>query len=313
VRAAIARELMNIVFAGTPEFAAVALDSLLSAGHDLTLVLTQPDRAAGRGRHVQSSAVKRLAQRHGLDVLQPPSLSESGVAAAIAIRKPDAMVVAAYGRIIPKPLLAVPRLGGINIHASLLPRWRGAAPIQRALLAGDETTGVTIMQMDEGLDTGPILLQEAIPIAADDTAQTLHDRLAALGGRLVVDALAVPHRARAQGTTGITYAAKIDKHERRIDWSESAVAIERKVRALDPDPGACTACAGAVLKVWRARVEPGVTGAPGEIRGTDAAGILVACGSDGLRITEVQRPGGKRLAARAFMTGYNLPRAARMG
>jgi methionyl-tRNA formyltransferase len=304
---------MNIVFAGTPEFAAVALDSLFSAGHDLSLVLTQPDRAAGRGRHLQSSAVKHLAQRHGLDVLQPHSLSESGVAAAIAMREPDVMVVAAYGRIVPKTLLALPRLGGVNIHASLLPRWRGAAPIQRALLAGDATTGITIMQMDEGLDTGPILLQEAIPIAADDTAQTLHDRLAALGGRLVVDALAAPHPARAQGTTGITYAAKIDKREARIDWSESAAAIERKVRAFDPDPGASTACAGAVLKVWRASVEPGVTGAPGEILATDANGILVACGSDGLRLTELQRPGGKRLAARTFMTGYSLPRGARMG
>jgi methionyl-tRNA formyltransferase len=304
---------MNIVFVGTPEFAAVALDFLLSAGHELSLVLTQPDRAAGRGRHMQSPAVKRRAQRHGLNVLQPHSLSESGVAAAIATRKPDAMVVAAYGLIVPKALLTLPRLGGLNIHASLLPRWRGAAPIQRALLAGDATTGITIMQMDEGLDTGPILLPEAIPIAADDTAQTLHDRLAALGGRLVVEALAAPHRARAQGATGITYAAKIEKREARIDWSESAAAIERKVRAFDPEPGAFTAWAGAVLKVWRASVEPGVTGAPGEVRGTDADGILVACGGDGLRLTEMQRSGGKRLPARAFMAGYNLPRDARMG
>jgi len=313
MRAAAAREFMNIVFAGTPQFAAVALDSLLSAGHDLSLVLTQPDRAAGRGRHVQSSAVKRLAQRHGLDVLQPHALSESGIAEAIAMRKPDVMVVAAYGHIIPKTLLALPRLGGVNIHASLLPRWRGAAPIQRALLAGDATTGITIMQMDEGLDTGPILLQEAIPIAADDTAQTLHDRLATLGGRLVVNALAAPPPPLAQGSTGITYAAKIDKREARIDWAESAAAIERKVRAFDPDPGACTACAGTVLKVWRATVEVGVTGTPGEICGSDATGILVACGFDGLRLTELQRSGGKRLAARAFMAGYSLPRGARMG
>jgi methionyl-tRNA formyltransferase len=210
-------------------------------------------------------------------------------------------------------VLALPRLGGINIHASLLPRWRGAAPIQRALIAGDTTTGITIMQMDEGLDTGPILSQEAIPIEAEDTAQTLHDRLAMLGGRLIVAALAAPRSSRPQGTTGITYAAKLDKREARIDWSESAEAIERKVRAFDPEPGAFTFCAGAMLKVWHANVERGVSGAPGEVCASGAEGMLVACGSDALRLTEMQRAGGKRLPARAFLSGYDIARGARLG
>ena len=304
---------MNIVFAGTPEFAAVALGALIRAGHEVKLVLTQPDRAAGRGRLVRPSAVKRLAERHGLDVLQPTSLSANSIVAAIAKREPEALVVAAYGLIVPKAVLALPRLGGINIHASLLPRWRGAAPIHRALIAGDTTTGITIMQMDEGLDTGPILSQEAIPIEAEDTAQTLHDRLAMLGGRLIVAALAAPRSSRPQGTTGITYAAKLDKREARIDWSESAEAIERKVRAFDPEPGAFTFCAGAMLKVWHANVERGVSGAPGEVCASGAEGMLVACGSDALRLTEMQRAGGKRLPARAFLSGYDIARGARLG
>lgn len=304
---------MTIVFAGTPEFAAVALDALIRAGRDVRLVLTQPDRPAGRGRLMHSSAVKRLAQRDGLSLLQPTSLRDSSVAAAIAKEEPDVMVVAAYGLMVPKAVLELPRLGCINIHASLLPRWRGAAPIQRALLAGDALTGITIMQMEEGLDTGAILLQEAIAIKADDTAQTLHDRLAALGGRLIVQALAAPLTPRPQAAAGITYAAKIDKNEARIDWSESAEAIERRVRAFDPVPGAFTLFEGAMLKVWRARVEVRVSGAPGEVCETGTGGIVVACGVNGLRLTEVQRAGGKRLPARAFLAGFDIARGARMG
>ena len=304
---------MNIVFAGTPQFAAVALDALICAGHEVKLVLTQPDRAAGRGRQMQSSAVKRLALRHGLNVLQPASLGERSVAAAIAQRQPDVMVVAAYGLLVPGGLLGLPRRGSINIHASLLPRWRGAAPIQRALLAGDTATGITIMQMDEGLDTGPILLQEGIAINPEDTAHTLHERLATLGGRLIVQALATPHPLRPQGATGITYAAKIDKREAHIDWSESAAAIERKVRAFDPEPGAFTFCAGVMLKVWRASVERGISGPPGEVCEISPRGMVVACGADGLRLTEMQRAGGKRLLAPAFLAGHNLTRGTRLG
>lgn len=304
---------MNIVFAGTPAFAAVALDALLGAGHVVGLVLTQPDRPAGRGRRIQPSAVKRLAQRHGLDLLQPSSLRDSTVAAAIANQAPEAVVVAAYGLIVPKAVLVLPRLGCINIHASLLPRWRGPAPIQRALLAGDTMSGITIMQMDEGLDTGAILLQDAIPIEVDETAQTLHDRLAALGARLIVKALAAPLAPRPQSEAGVTYAAKIEKREACIDWSESAEAIERRVRAFDPVPGAATAFEGAPLKVWRASIEPGVSGAPGEVRAIDAEGVVVACGDNGLRLRELQRAGGKRLPAQAFLAGFRIARGARMG
>lgn len=304
---------MHIVFAGTPEFAAVALDALLRAGHEITLVLAQPDRPAGRGRKVQPSAAKRLAQRHGLPLLQPSSLKDGSVAAAVAAHRPEVMVVAAYGLIVPKPMLDLPRLGCVNIHASLLPRWRGAAPIQRALLAGDTATGITIMQMDQGLDTGPILLQEALPINSDDTAQTLHDRLAALGARLIVGALAAPFAPRPQDPTLATYAERIDKREGRIEWTESAQTIERKVRAFNPAPGAYTSLEGAVLKIWRATVERGVSAPPGEVCESSARGIVVACGADGLRVMELQRAGGKRLPVRAFVAGFNVARGARMG
>lgn len=304
---------MNVVFAGTPEFAAVALDALLAAGHAVRLVLTQPDRPAGRGRKPRPSTVKALAQERALTVLQPASLKANGVASTLAAHAPDVMVVAAYGLMVPPPILNLPRLGCVNIHASLLPRWRGAAPIQRALLAGDTTTGVTIMQMDEGLDTGAILLQEAVPIHHDDTAGTLHNRLAALGGRLIVRVLAAPPAARPQDAARATYAAKIDKREACIDWSASADSIERAVRAFNPDPGAYTTYQGGVLKIWRAGVERGVAAAPGEVCESGARGVLVACGVDGLRLIELQRPGGKRLPARAFLAGFDIARGERFG
>ena len=304
---------MHIVFAGTPEFAAVALDALLRAGHEIALVLTQPDRPAGRGRKLQPSAAKRLAQTHGLPLLQPSSLKDGSVTAAIAARRPEVMVVAAYGLILPKSILALPRLGCVNIHASLLPRWRGAAPIQRALLAGDTATGITIMQMDEGLDTGAILLQEALPISPDDTAQTLQDRLAALGARLIVRVVDAPFAPRPQDASQATHAEKIDKREARIEWTESAHTIERKVRAFNPVPGAYTSLGGAVVKIWHASLERGVSGPPGEVCESSATGIVVACGADGLRVMELQRAGGKRLPVRAFVAGFKVACGARMG
>lgn len=304
---------MDIVFAGTPRFAEVALRALLDAGHRVPLVLTQPDRGAGRGRRVRPSPVKALAEQRSLPVLQPVSLRDQAVVDTIAQESPDVMVVAAYGLLIPKTILTLPRMGCLNIHASLLPRWRGAAPIQRALIAGDATTGISIMQMEEGLDTGPILLQEAVPIAPDDTAGTLHERLAALGARLIVEALASPLTPRPQGAVGATYAAKITKEEARIDWSRAAASIERQVRAFDPDPGAFTFLAGDMLKVWRAAVVSGASGTPGAVLDVDRQGVLVACGHDALRLTEMQRAGGKRLPAHAFLAGCPVERGTRLG
>ena len=303
---------MDIVFAGTPSFAAAALEALLGAQHRVVLVLTQPDRAAGRGRRVQSSAVKQLARARGLEVMQPGTLRDPGVVEAVVHHAPDVLVVAAYGLIIPPAVLAAPRHGGINIHASLLPRWRGAAPIQRALLAGDAQTGISIMQMDEGLDTGPILMQQAIPIARDDTARTLHDRLAALGAQMIVEALSAPRVPVPQPAAGITYAAKIGKAEARIDWTQSAEHIERKVRAFDPEPGAYTAWHGEMLKIWRVRVEGGVHATPGTVMQAGAAGLLVACGENGVWITEVQRPGGRRLPVSAFVAGHRVEPGERL-
>ena len=304
---------MDIVFAGTPRFAEVALRALLDAGHRVPLVLTQPDRGAGRGRRVRPSPVKALAEHRSLPVLQPVSLRDQAVVDTIAQESPDVMVVAAYGLLIPKTILTLPRMGCLNIHASLLPRWRGAAPIQRALIAGDTTTGISIMQMEEGLDTGPILLQEAVPIAPDDTAGTLHERLAALGARLIVEALASPLTPRPQGAVGATYAAKITKEEARIDWSRAAASIERQVRAFDPDPGAFTFLAGDMLKVWGAAVVSGASGTPGAVLDVDRQGVLVACGHDALRLTEMQRAGGKRLPAHAFLAGCPVERGTRLG
>jgi len=304
---------LKLVFAGTPEFAAVSLEGLLQAGHKVALVLTQPDRPAGRGLEPQSSAVKQLALGRGLPLLQPAALKGPATLSAIAAARPEAVVVAAYGLILPPALLALPPRGCLNVHASLLPRWRGAAPIQRALLAGDSTTGITIMQMDQGLDTGPILVQEAIAISPDDTAGTLHDKLAMLGARVLVRALETPPVPRAQDGKVATYAARISKGEAEIDWRKPAVEIERQVRAFDPVPGAQTRHEGVALKVWRARIERGLSAAPGTVCAAEPAGIVVACGSDGLRITELQRAGGKRLAVHAFLSGFRLARGARLG
>jgi methionyl-tRNA formyltransferase len=305
---------LRVAFAGTPEFAAVALRRLLEAGFDVPLVLTQPDRPAGRGLKLQASPVKQVAWGASIAVAQPRSLRLDGkfpddaaaARTALEAARPDALVVAAYGLILPAWVLALPRWGCLNVHASLLPRWRGAAPIQRAIEAGDAATGITIMQMDAGLDTGDMLLVERLPIAAGDTSASLHEQLASLGGRLVVQALETASRGaltpRPQPNEGVTYAHKIDKAEARIDWSRGAAAIERKLRALDPAPGAWFEFAGEAVKAWRGRVVPALAGAAaGEARIEDGRRLVVACGEGALELSELQRPGGRRQDAQAFV------------
>jgi methionyl-tRNA formyltransferase len=309
---------MRVAFAGTPEFARAALERLHAAGFTIPLVLTQPDRPAGRGMKLQPSPVKQFALEHGIPVAQPRSLRldgkypEDAAAAreALLAADCDVLVVAAYGLILPQWVLDLPRLGCLNIHASLLPRWRGAAPIHRAIEAGDAETGVTIMQMDAGLDTGDMLLVERIAIAPDDTTATLHDKLAALGGRLVVEALEIaacggltPVR---QPSEGVTYARKIEKAEAQVDWTQPADAIERRMRAFDPFPGASAQLRGETVKLWRGRALMQGRGsvAPGTIVAVDDNGIGVACGTGRLEVTELQRPGGKRLAAADFLRGF---------
>jgi methionyl-tRNA formyltransferase len=297
---------LRVAFAGTPAFAAVALRALLDAGIDVPLVLTQPDRPAGRGLKLAPSPVKRLALEHGIAVAQPRGLKLDGrfaddaqaARAALEAARPDALVVAAYGLILPAWVLALPRLGCLNIHASLLPRWRGAAPIQRAIEAGDRETGITIMQMDEGLDTGDMLLAERVPIDAGDTAATLHDKLAPVGGRLVVRALADAAGARLvprpQPAEGACYARKIDKAEAPIDWQCDAAQIERRIRAFDPQPGCTAQIDGQLQKVWRARIAPATAATAGAVEVGDGS-LRVACGSGQvLELLEVQRPGGRR-------------------
>ena len=297
---------MRIVFAGTPEFAAQALRAIIVAGHDVALVLTQPDRPAGRGMALQPSPVKKLALEEGLEVFQPVTLKDGEAQTRIAAVGAEAMVVAAYGLILPRAVLDLPRFGCLNIHASLLPRWRGAAPIQRALLAGDAETGVCIMQMEAGLDTGPVLLRGAFPIAGDDTSATLHDRLAALGAQLVVAALErLPLPAEPQPADGVTYAQKIGKAEAQIDWSLSAAELDRHIRAFNPFPGAQAQFGGQTVKLWRAVPVDG-SGEKGQILAVDRNSIVVACGSGALAVSELQKAGGKRLPVRDFLAGHPL-------
>jgi methionyl-tRNA formyltransferase len=312
---------MRVIFAGTPEFAAVALAQILAAGHEVPLVLTQPDRPAGRGMKLQASAVKQLALQHNIPVAQPLSLRLDGkypddaaqAQAAIAAANADVMVVAAYGLILPQWTLSAPRLGCLNIHASLLPRWRGAAPIHRAIEAGDAQTGVVIMQMDAGLDTGDMLLTGLLDIAAQDTTATLHDRLADLGGALVVQALADAQAGQLkpvkQPTEGVTYAHKIEKAEAAVNWRDDALTIDRRVRAFNPFPAAAAQLNGEVIKLWRAMPEASssaVNVVPGTVLSADAQGVRVACGDGVLCVTELQRAGGKRLAAAEFLRGFPL-------
>ena len=309
---------MRLAFAGTPEFARVALAALHEAGFEVALVLTQPDRPAGRGQHLQPSAVKAWAVEHGLPVIQPAGLRVDGrhadqaVAARAALLDAgiEVMVVAAYGLILPQWALSLPPRGCLNIHASLLPRWRGAAPIHRAIEAGDATTGITVMQMDAGLDTGDMLLREALRIEDDDTTGSLHDRLAALGGRLIVEALQRaalgPLEATPQPEEGICYAHKIDKAEARIGWSDDAPRVARRIRAFNPAPGAMGRLCGEDVKLWQARVVDGpaaVLGDAGRVLAVTPQGIQVACGTGAVWITVLQRAGGKRLTAVQFVQG----------
>jgi methionyl-tRNA formyltransferase len=311
---------MRVAFAGTPAFARTALQSLHGAGFAIPLVLTQPDRPAGRGLKLQPSPVKQFAVEHAIAVAQPQGLKLDGrhaddaraAQAALQAAQVDACVVAAYGLILPRWLLNLPRLGCLNIHASLLPRWRGAAPVQRAIQAGDARTGVTIMQMDEGLDTGDMLLVEPLAITADDTAATLTERLAALGARLVVEALELAARGGLRRTPqpadGISYAHKITKDEAPIDWTQPAEVLERQVRAFDPFPGASFALAGQPMKLWRAAVVPNeAAAAPGTVLRIDAGGPVVACGAGALQLQTLQRAGGRRLPAAEWLAGQPLP------
>ncbi len=323
---------MKVIFAGTPEFARVALEALKRAGFEIELVLTQSDRPAGRGMKLQASPVKQFAQEQGISVAQPRSLRLDGkypedaaaAKAAIEAAQADVMIVAAYGLILPQWVLDTPRLGCLNIHASLLPRWRGAAPIHRALQAGDSETGITIMQMDAGLDTGDMLLVEKLPIQAHDTTPSLHGKLAVLGGRLIVEALEIAAYGQLtrtpQPTQGITYASKIDKSESAIDWKLGAAQIERKIRAFQPSPGCTAVLRGETIKLCAAQVmhadhyqnsstprsiDPGYP----LIFALNSDGIDVQCSADPqdrLSITELQRAGGKRMSAAEFLRGFPL-------
>ena len=277
------------------------------------MVLTQPDRPSGRGMTLRPSPVKALADAAGISVYQPLSLKDPAARERVRAVEPDVMVVAAYGLILPQAVLDLPRYGCINIHASLLPRWRGAAPIQRALLAGDTETGVCLMQMDAGLDTGPVLISGKLPIAPDETAGSLHDKLADLGARLIVDALGrLPLPAFAQPEEGATYAAKIDKTEALLDWREPAIVLERRIRAFNPFPGASTVVGGVPVKIWQARiVDVHGESMPGTVVAADGNGIVVACGGGGLSVGELQKAGGKRLSAARFLAGNPLPPGTR--
>ena len=340
---------MRIIFAGTPPFAAAALNALAQAGHDIALVLTQPDRPAGRGMRLTPSAVKQAALARGLPLSQPVSLRTAEAQAELRTADADVMVVAAYGLILPQGVLDLPRFGCLNIHASLLPRWRGAAPIQRAILAGDAETGITIMQMDAGLDTGAMLYKTVVPIRETDTAASLHDTLAAAGASAIVATLAnyaalVP---QAQDDAQATYAAKLTKDEARLDWRQPADVLARAVRAYNPAPGAWTLLDGVPLKIWSAQAVAAAGArqnadplcakaharsyaaqgdadvlraearenahAPGAVLHAEADRLVVACGSGALALLEIQPAGGKRMAAAAFLAGRPLPAGTRFG
>lgn len=311
---------MRVGFAGTPEFSRLALQAILDAGFTVPLVLTQPDRPAGRGLKLTPSPVKQLALEHNIPVAQPRSLRLDGKypeealsgEAALKAAQLDVLVVAAYGLILPEWVLQTPRYGCLNIHASLLPRWRGAAPIQRAIEAGDAATGVTIMQMDIGLDTGDMLLVEDLPIEATDTAATLHDKLAEQGARLIIDALnALPNgqlKPVPQPQAGVTYASKLDKAEAALDLQLPAELLARRIRAFNPVPGATLMLPGidAPVKVWRAeQLEQNTQAQPGTVLAVSPEGIDVACNPGVLRLTELQRPGGKRQPVSVFVQGWS--------
>jgi methionyl-tRNA formyltransferase len=301
---------MRLVFAGTPAFASRALQVLLDAGHEVTLVLTQPDRPSGRGLKPRPSEVKVLALERGLQLAQPATLRTEEASQRVVAGGAPAMVVAAYGLILPPAVLDVFPLGCINIHASLLPRWRGAAPIQHAILAGDTHTGISIMKMEAGLDTGPVYLQQAIPIASDDTAASLHDKLAALGAACAVHALALIEggslQPRPQALAGATYAHKIEKAQAELDWTRDAAQLARQVRAFNPFPVATTRLRAEPFRIWRAQAVAGTASSPGRIRAVEADALLVECGNGLLRIEEAQRAGGRRLPIRDLLSGVPI-------
>nr|WP_312971703.1 methionyl-tRNA formyltransferase [Pseudomonas sp.] len=291
-------EALRILFAGTPEFAAAHLKALLDTPHQIVAVYTQPDRPAGRGQKLMPSPVKQLAVENAIPVLQPPSLKDAAAQAELAALEPDLLVVVAYGLILPQAVLDIPRFGCINSHASLLPRWRGAAPIQRAVQAGDAESGVTVMQMEAGLDTGPMLLKVRTPITAEDTGGSLHDRLAELGPPAVIEAIAGLASGTLMGEVQddalANYAHKLNKDEARIDWSSPAIELERLIRAFNPWPICHSTLNEAPLKVLAGRIGEG-QGRPGEILAASKEGLTVACGSGALLLTRLQLPGGKAL------------------
>ena len=316
---------MNLVFAGTPVFAQRALAALVEAGHEIVLVLTRPDKPAQRGQQLLASPVKQWALEHGLQVWQPATLRDAEAWERLRAVDADAMVVAAYGLILPAEVLAIPPLGCLNIHASRLPRWRGAAPIQRAVQAGDASTGITIMQMDAGLDTGPMRLVHTCPIGPEDTGGTVHDALAVLGAQAIVEAIdrlaAGTLPLQPQPAEGVTYAQKLGRADSPIDWSGPTRAIVDQIRAFDPVPGSTTAAAGTpgtVLKVWKARAASRPDGAadavPGTVLAAGGGAVTVACGGGGaVALLELQRPGGRRLPAREFLAGFALRAGDRLG
>jgi methionyl-tRNA formyltransferase len=302
---------LRLAFAGTPEFAVPALEALLASDHRVVAVYTQPDRPAGRGRRLTESPVKRVAGSRGLPLEQPVSLRDADAQAALAGLELDALIVAAYGLILPQAVLDIPRLGCINIHASLLPRWRGAAPIQRAIQSGDTVTGITIMQMAAGLDTGDILLQRETSIGGGDTAASLHDRLAVIGAEALIETLealaAGRIEARPQDEALATYASKIDKRESEIDWNRAAQEIERQIRAFNPWPVAQTRHQGQALRIWAAEALEGEHGEPpGRVLAEGGEGILVAAGRGMVRLLSLQLSGGKVLAVREFLNARSL-------
>ncbi|MBV8047505.1 MAG: methionyl-tRNA formyltransferase [Paludibacterium sp.] len=305
---------MKLIFAGTPDFAACALEALLAAGHEIPLVLTQPDRPAGRGMKLKPSAVKTVALAHGLRVEQPPTLKTPEAQALLSAIGAEVMVVAAYGLLLPQAVLDIPPRGCLNIHGSLLPAWRGAAPVQRAIQAGDKQSGITIMQMDAGLDTGAMLSSHPLDIDPLETSGTLFARLTRLGAEAIVDALArldaltpVPQPAE-----GVSYAHKISKQEALVDWTHPAEAVARMIRAFNPAPGAHTSMDGEPLKLWMAEAMPG-DAEPGRIVHADADGVLIGCGAGLVRVSELQAPGARRLTAREFLAGHPALTGTRLG